>query len=113
MRGSGALGRVRRHRNGAARARPRLLTPALAWLPRTVGRTSTAIVSCAGSNVSGAVQKGATMIAARLTPRRLLLVLALLLVPLVEHSPAHAASTNPDPFCSRLGKNIQASSAAQ
>src|SRR5919199_2047627 len=47
---------------------------------------------------------------ARFTRSLLLLPLTLVLAP---HSPAHAASTNPDPFCARLGHGIEASSGAQ
>ena len=47
---------------------------------------------------------------ARFARSLLLLLLTLVLAP---HSPAHAASTNPDPFCARLGHGIEASSGAQ
>src|SRR5919199_4753337 len=47
---------------------------------------------------------------ARFTRSLLLLPLTLVLAP---HSPAHAASTNPDPFCARLGHGIEGSSGAQ
>src|SRR5919198_2364694 len=46
---------------------------------------------------------------ARFTRSLLLLPLTLVLAP---HSPAHAASTNPDPFCARLGHGLEASSGA-
>jgi hypothetical protein len=47
---------------------------------------------------------------ARFTRSLLLLPLIPLLAP---HSPTHAASTNPDPFCARSGHGIEASSGAQ
>ena len=47
---------------------------------------------------------------ARFTRSLLLLPLTLALAP---HSPTHAASTNPDPFCTRLGHGLDASSGAQ